>query len=211
AQQLHVLLADPGCAEGQARDVSTRSSQARNVPGREQIWRHDRDDGNRRRRSMGGLDFTWSGHDDDVDLELDELVRETRKALGLAAGEGPLDRDVPAFGVAETAERFNERRPLGPGPRRIRADRYETDARHLRRRLGRRRSRERNEQESNDQAEAPRAHRETTSASRFAYSSTVAVTPGGITVVDSRSSTMAGPASEVPGGSAYRAYGGVSA
>src|SRR3989442_7050558 len=42
------------------------------------------------------------------------------------------------------------------------------------------------------------AHRVPTSATRFAYSSTVAVTPGGRTVVDSRSSTMAGPVSVMP-------------
>ena len=36
------------------------------------------------------------------------------------------------------------------------------------------------------------------SARRFAYASTVAVTPGGSTVVDSRSSTIAGPVSDMP-------------
>ena len=44
----------------------------------------------------------------------------------------------------------------------------------------------------------PAFHDGLVSAIRFAYSSTVAVTPGGSTVVDSRSSTIAGPVSEVP-------------
>src|SRR4030095_12782510 len=55
------------------------------------------------------------------------------------------------------------------------------------------------------------AHRSATSASRFAYSSTVAIIHGGITVVASCSSTMAGPVSDMPGASAYRSYTGVSA
>jgi len=42
------------------------------------------------------------------------------------------------------------------------------------------------------------AHAGRGSAIRFAYSSTVAVTLGGSTVVDSRSSTIAGPVSDVP-------------
>ena len=46
------------------------------------------------------------------------------------------------------------------------------------------------------------AHDGLVSAIRFAYSSTVAVTPGGRTVVDSRSSTIAGPVSDVPAASA---------
>ncbi len=38
--------------------------------------------------------------------------------------------------------------------------------------------------------------------SRLAYSSTVAEVPGGSTVVDSRSSTIAGPSSRIPAASA---------
>ena len=45
------------------------------------------------------------------------------------------------------------------------------------------------------------AHRGATSTIRLAYSSTLASAPGGSTEVDSRSSTMAGPASCTPAAS----------
>src|SRR4029450_6099904 len=99
-----VLPDTPGRAECQTREVAARPREALNEPGGDQIGRRDRNDGDRRRRPARRLDFTLAAHDDDADVEPDELGGKARERPGLAGRETPLDHDVPALGVAEPAE-----------------------------------------------------------------------------------------------------------
>ena len=81
-------------------------------PTRHRITHGNEDDGDRRRRLLGGQGRWRAVGDDDINLER-QLGRERREPLGLALGKSVLDHDVPALDVAELAQTFAEARSHG--------------------------------------------------------------------------------------------------
>lgn len=102
------LPPDFGIRGGQAGDVPSRSRKALSPALTYGVRAAHDDDRNAARRLHGGFQYHRSSGKYHVDLEPDELGRETRQPIRLGLRISPLDNDIASFHVAEIAQAFPE-------------------------------------------------------------------------------------------------------
>jgi hypothetical protein len=95
--------------DSQAGDVTAGPGQARGPAKLDRIMAADADDRDSGCGLPGGLDGIGADGVDDIDPELDELVSESREAVGLSLRVSPLDDDVLPVGITELAKPIRER------------------------------------------------------------------------------------------------------
>ena len=111
AQQLDPLAADLRLHRREPGDVAAGPAEVRDEPGADGIRRSHEHDRDRCRRFLRGDRRGRRDGDDDVGIPRDELGREAGKPRRIAVRVARLDREIPAFDVAQLGEASEEELP----------------------------------------------------------------------------------------------------
>jgi hypothetical protein len=112
AQELKALADEIRHLIGQARDIAARPRQRRDQLVADRVCDRGEHDRNERGRLHGRDDIGGRVRDDDVDLALNQLGEERRRAIEAALCPAIFDRDIAALDPAELAQPLDE----GGGP-----------------------------------------------------------------------------------------------
>jgi hypothetical protein len=99
-QQFHPLCHQLGTEKLDPRQVSARSSEARDEIEPNRVFDDCEDDGDRRSGSLGRQRRSLAGCDDDGNLSANQFLRECRQPAKLALRSAVFDHDVLALDVA---------------------------------------------------------------------------------------------------------------
>ena len=108
-EQFQRLADDLLLDEGQTCDIAAGPRKAGDEPFRHRIANGSEDDGEGRRRLLGGQSGEGaSGGHDDIDLERNQLGRKSGEPLGLPCGIPVFDQEVTTLDVPEVTQSLKE-------------------------------------------------------------------------------------------------------